>query len=110
MLYGAEATSVAAGDASQRPAEAAVSHTAGQQAALKSLDAAIARFDADLARVTDVGERARVEAVLDVFKTRRDGMRKARFDQVRYDELRFDLNVEYQRLGCQQVGCQRVGL
>ena len=80
------------------PAEAPV-FTPEQVAALNALDAAVARYEADLARMPDAGQRARSDALLDVFKERRNAMRRQRFDQVKYDELRFDLNVEYQRLG-----------
>ena len=73
--------------------------TPEQKSALNALDAAIARFASDLERMTDLGQRARSESLLDVFKERRSAMHQQRFDQVRYDELRFDLNVEYQRLG-----------
>jgi formylglycine-generating enzyme required for sulfatase activity len=80
------------------PAEA-LEFTPQQIAALNALDAAITRYEADLARMPDAGQRARSDALLDVFKERRATMRRQRFDQVKYDELRFDLNVEYQRLG-----------
>ena len=80
-------------------AESTPTFTPEQTTALNSLDAALARYEADLARTPDPGQRARSEALLDVFKTRRDAMRRQRFDQVKLDELRFDLNVEYQRLG-----------
>ena len=80
------------------PAEAPV-FTPQQITALNSLDTAIRLYEADLARTTDLGQRARSEALFDIFKSRRDALRRQRFDQAKYDDLRFDLNVEYQRLG-----------
>lgn len=71
---------------------------AEHQAAIKAIDAAVQRFETDLGRVSDPGQRARIELALEGFKERRDALRQ-KFDPVRYDELRFELNVEYQRLG-----------
>ena len=71
--------------------------TVEQQAALKALDAAIARYATLVEKIDDpvVAETAR--AFLANYRERRDVLHKA-YDATKHDELRFDVNVESHRL------------
>lgn len=75
----------------------AIQFTDTEKAALQTLDAAIARFDALLATVKDVHEKAAVVSFLDSLKDRRFHLRPG-FDGSIFDNLRLDVEIEYQRL------------
>ncbi len=81
------------------PAEAvsASAFSESERATLQTLDAAIARFDALLATVKDVHEKAAVKSFLDAQKDRRHQLRPG-FDVGIFDNLRLDVEIEYQRL------------
>jgi formylglycine-generating enzyme required for sulfatase activity len=66
-------------------------------AALQALDAAIARYEALVAKIDDpqVGSTAR--GFLANYRERRAALEQA-YDPTKYDELRFDVNVESHRL------------
>ncbi|MGH7959545.1 MAG: hypothetical protein ACREH8_21405, partial [Opitutaceae bacterium] len=75
----------------------AEAHRKEQDAALNALDAAIARFEAFVNRVTDVQHKAVSKSFLDDFKERRSTLRRA-YDQAAYNDLKLDLQIESQRL------------
>lgn len=78
-------------------ADASGAFSETELAALKPIDAAIARFDALLATVKDVHEKAAVKNFLDALKDRRHQLRPG-FDSSISDNLRLDVEIEYQRL------------
>jgi len=67
-----------------------------QQASFDTLDRALARFDALIARDDDAHHQAATRAVLDALKKRRDALRAA-FDGAKVDDLRTELSLEYHR-------------
>lgn len=77
--------------------EASGAFSEAELGALKPIDAAIARFDALLATVKDVHEKAAVKNFLDALKDRRHQLRPG-FDASISDNLRLDVEIEYQRL------------
>ncbi len=79
------------------PAEAAEAVTEEQAAALKALDADIARLDVLLERITDAPLKATTRGFIEVFKVSRDKLRQ-NYDQTKHDELKFELVAEFQRL------------
>jgi hypothetical protein len=79
------------------PTTAAGAFSDAELTVLKPIDAAIARFDALLATVKDVHEKAAVKNFLDALKDRRHQLRPG-FDSSISDNLRLDVEIEYQRL------------
>jgi hypothetical protein len=82
---------------SSAPAEATAAQTEEQKAALKALDADIARLDVVLESIHDAQLKALSKGFIDVFKEKRDRLRTT-FDQTKYDELKFETVAEFQRL------------
>jgi hypothetical protein len=70
---------------------------AAQTAALDSLDRALTRYEALLAKDNDPAHRAAARRMLEGFQQRRDALQAA-FDSSRCDDLRAELNLEYHRL------------
>ena len=89
--------SLLAQDGAEPPAPATTQFSDTEKAGLKTLDDAIARFDALLATVTDVHEKAAVKSFLDSLKDRRFQVRPG-YDSSIFDNLRLDVEIEYQRL------------
>lgn len=71
--------------------------TPQQQAAVDTLDRALARCEALLAQDDDVAHRAATRAMLDDLEKRRAALRAA-FDQAKCDDLRTEVILEYHRL------------
>ena len=82
---------------SPAPAPAPADPKAEQKAQLQALDLEIERFDALVAKVADLQQRASAKSFLDGFKDRRGPLRAA-FNHDTYVELRWEIDVEYQRL------------
>lgn len=124
-LVAASTLLVASATLSVRAAEtAAPQYTDEQKGLFKALDDCLARFDALLAKDTDVEHQALIGAYLNGFhvhppaikeddkllqlltgvfwpngfKDRAAALHRAPFDQQKYDELRMDIDVQYQRL------------
>lgn len=88
--------SLRAQEAPEAP-ETAGAFSETERATLKTIDDAIARFDALLTTVKDVHEKAAVKNFLDSLKDRRYQLRPG-FDASISDNLRLDVEIEYQRL------------
>jgi hypothetical protein len=78
-------------------AEVSTAQSDEQKAALQALDSDIVRLDALLEKITDVPLNATTRGFIDVFKAKRDALRKS-YDQTKYDELKFETVAEFQRL------------